>query len=289
MIPASHEQVETEARARVYGSATHHTFRASDAERIVFEAAGSGDIAHRMWDDARRIGEDANRAAKASLRRQYGGRAPGIGWIGHLLILAAICAVISAAMCSGLRADPEDREVAAVALAVAAGSLNLVALVGTRLRPLDGQVWKVQAVVAGGLVLASGFTLSREAVLAGTVIAGCAAVAILALLAMCAVRVAKPEEAAQLEGATAQAYRAAIEGCEVAAVALSHRVAAEMDPELARFLVRVRTSVFTNMPPGIATRVDLSRYDESVPAGGVIIADFSDPMTWLPSALAEKA
>lgn len=289
MIPASHEQVETVARAKITASAVQRTFKASDAERIVFEAAGCSELANRIWHDARRIGDDAKRGARQSKKDIYGGRAPGSGWIGAVLILAAICAAISAAMCSGFRADPESREIAAVALAVVAGVLNLVTLVGMKLRPLGGVLWRVQAVVAGALILAAGFTLSRGAIPAGVIIAGCAAVSVLMLVVMLAVRAAKPAEAAELDSATARAYLAAIEGSEVAALALQARVTDELDPELARFLVRVRTAAFANLPEQVTARANLSRYDESVPAGGVIIADFADPKTWLPSDLAKKA
>lgn len=238
----------------------------------MFEVAGQGDLADRVWHDARRIGEAANRGARESKKIEYGGRAPGNGWIGWLLLLAAICAALCAAMCSGFRPDPEDREVAAVALAVAAGLLNLVTLVGMKLRPLNGVLWRVQAVVAGGLVLGTRFTLSRGALPAGAAIGVSAVVAVLMLVTMFAVRAAKPKEAAQLDGATVRAYVAAIEGSEVAASTLRARVASEIDPEFAQFLVRVRTAAFANMPDRVTARADLSQYDESVPAGGVIIA-----------------
>lgn len=199
----------------------------------MFEAAGQGESALRIWNAARRIGVEAKGGAKKALKRQYGGRAPGNGWIGWLLIVAAICAALSAAMCSGFRADPEDREIAATTLAAAAGLASLVALISMRLRPFDRAEGRVQAVVAGALSLAAGFTLARGAVPAGTAMVASAGVALMLLVTMFAVRAAKPEAAADIDGSTARAYLAAVEGSEV--------------------------------------------------------ADFADPRTWLPRALADKA
>lgn len=291
MIPASDEQIETlarQAREKIGASATHHTFAPRDAERIVFEVVGENESATRTWQKARSIGEDAKKHAKAALHRQYGGRAPN-GWIGWLLILAAVSAALSAALSSGFRAAPEDREVFAAALAIGAGAIDLAVLVALRFRPLDRAKWRIQAVVALGLILSAVFTFTREAVGVGAVIAAAAGIAVVLLVSMFAVRAAQPDAAADIDGSTARAFLAAIDGARSDAVALQARVASDLGPDTARLIVQVRTRAFASARTAGGARVDLSRFDDSVPAGGVIIGDFADPMTWLPKHLAEKA
>lgn len=291
MNPASGENVETvaqRARERIAEAANRHAFTPRDAERIVFEATGYAEVATEVTHAARRIGEDAKRSAKSELKRRYGGRAPGQGWIGWLLVLAAICAALSAAMSSGFRAAPEDREVAAVALATAAGIINAVTLVGMRLRPLDRVVWRIQAVVVAALALAATFTLSRGAISAGTAISVSGIVAVAMLVVMLAVRAARPDDAAEIDGSTARAYLGAIDEALATAAALQAQVSSKLGDEVARFVRQVRTAAFAGVPAANRARVDLSVYD-SVPAGGVIIGDYANPKNWLPRDLASKA
>jgi hypothetical protein len=51
----------------------------------------------------------------------------------------------------------------------------------------------------------------------------------------------------------------------------------------------VRTTAFAEAPAVNRARVDLARYGDSVPAGGVIIDGFADPANWLPRDVAAKA
>jgi hypothetical protein len=283
------ERTARHAQQRIAESANHHAFAPRDAERIVFEVAGHGDLGLKTSQAARRIADDAKRHAKSSLKQKYGGRAPGQGWIGWLLVLAAICAALSAAMSSGFRADPEDRELAAVALAVAAALINLVTLVGARLQPLDRVLWRIQAVVVVALALAAGLTLARGAVAAGIVMTASAAVVLGMLVAMLTARAMRPDAAADIDGSTARAYLEAIDAAEAAATALQTQVDEELGQERARFVRSVRTTAFAGAPAVNRARVDLARYGDSVPAGGVIIDGFADPANWLPRDVAAKA
>lgn len=68
---------------------------------------------------------------------------------------------------------------------------------------------------------------------------------------------------------------------------LQRQTADRLGPELAAAIVRIRTAAFAEAPVS-PHGLDLARYDDAVPAGGVIISDFADPRVWLPRALADK-
>ncbi|APF34240.1 hypothetical protein BO218_08630 [Microbacterium paludicola] len=219
------------ARRNVRGSLGSRSFHPRDAEMLVFDAAGQRAHAVEIWHAARAIGEEGNKSARAELRRRYGGRAPGVGWIGWVLVLAAICAALALVMSTGFRVPAENLEGVVVALSVAATVLIAVTLVG-----------------------AAALTLGR----------GAAIVASAALVALAALATVQ-DRAADLQRQTAD----------------------RLGPELAAAIVRIRTAASADAPVS-PHGLDLARYDDAVPAGGVIISDFADPRVWLPRALADK-
>jgi hypothetical protein len=81
----------------------------------------------------------------------------------------------------------------------------------------------------------------------------------------------------------------AIDAADAAATALQTQVDEELGQERARFVRSVRTTAFAGAPAVNRARVDLARYGDSVPAGGVIIDGFADPANWLPRDVAAKA
>ncbi|GAD34062.1 putative drug export protein [Microbacterium sp. TS-1] len=223
------------ARRNVRGSLGSRSFHPRDAEMLVFDAAGQRAHAVEIWHAARAIGEEGNKSARAELRRRYGGRAPGVGWIGWVLVLAAICAALALVMSTGFRVPAKNLEGVVVALSVAAAVLIAVTLVG-----------------------AAALTLGRGAVVGGAIVASAALVALAALATV-------QDRAADLQRQTAD----------------------RLGPELAAAIVRIRTAAFAEAPVS-PHGLDLARYDDAVPAGGVIISDFADPRVWLPRALADK-
>ncbi|POX67962.1 hypothetical protein C3481_07275 [Microbacterium sp. Ru50] len=118
------------ARRNVRGSLGSRSFHPRDAEMLVFDAAGQRAHAVEIWHAARAIGEEGNKSARAELRRRYGGRAPGVGWIGWVLVLAAICAALALVMSTGFRVPAENLEGVVVAVSVAAAVLVAMTLVG---------------------------------------------------------------------------------------------------------------------------------------------------------------
>ncbi|OAZ40034.1 hypothetical protein A9Z40_04890 [Microbacterium arborescens] len=68
---------------------------------------------------------------------------------------------------------------------------------------------------------------------------------------------------------------------------LQRQTADRLGPELAAAIVPIRTAASAEAPVS-PHGLDLARYDDAVPAGGVIISDFADPRVWLPRALADK-
>ncbi|MDR6168433.1 hypothetical protein QE367_002637 [Microbacterium paludicola] len=213
---------------------------------LVFDAAGQRAHAVEIWHAARAIGEEGNKSARAELRRRYGGRAPGVGWIGWVLVLAAICAALALVMSTGFRVPAENLEGVVVAVSVAAAVLVATTLFGARLRATDRAHGRILLTVCGALVVG------------GAIVASAALVALAALATV-------QDRAADLQRQTAD----------------------RLGPELAAAIVRIRTAAFAEAPVS-PHGLDLARYDDAVPAGGVIISDFADPRVWLPRALADK-
>lgn len=234
------------ARRNVRGSLGSRSFHPRDAEMLVFDAAGQRAHAVEIWHAARAIGEEGNKSARAELRRRYGGRAPGVGWIGWVLVLAAICAALALVMSTGFRVPAENLEGVVVAVSVAAAVLVATTLFGARLRATDRAHGRILLTVCGALVVG------------GTIVASAALVALAALAAV-------QDRAGDLQRQTAD----------------------RLGPELAAAIVRIRTAAFAEAPVS-PHGLDLARYDDAVPAGGVIISDFADPRVWLPRALADK-
>ncbi|QCR39385.1 hypothetical protein C1N74_02350 [Microbacterium sp. SGAir0570] len=234
------------ARRNVRGSLGSRSFHPRDAEMLVFDAAGQRAHAVEIWHAARAIGEEGNKSARAELRRRYGGRAPGVGWIGWVLVLAAICAALALVMSTGFRVPAENLEGVVVAVSVAAAVLVATTLFGARLRATDRAHGRILLTVCGALVVG------------GAIVASAALVALAALATV-------QDRAADLQRQTAD----------------------RLGPELAAAIVRIRTAAFAEAPVS-PHGLDLARYDDAVPAGGVIISDFADPRVWLPRALADK-
>lgn len=175
-----------------------------------------------------------------------------------MLVLAAICAALALVMSTGFRVPAENLEGVVVALSVAATVLIAMTLVGARLRATDRAHGRILLTVCGALVGAAALTLGRGAVVGGAIVASAALVALAALATV-------QDRAADLQRQTAD----------------------RLGPELAAAIVRIRTAAFAEAPVS-PHGLDLARYDDAVPAGGLIISDFADPRVWLPRALADK-
>lgn len=289
MIPASDERVRTlveQAKPRIVSASTVPAFSAGMAELNVFDVAGFGDVGQEATNAARGLGQDAVRAAKNGLAERYGARNPERGWIGFVLFAGALAAAVAAVLAFGLRtADPAQLAPAATILAVLAAACDVVALAGSRLRPMNRFVFRAQAIICIALVVAVAFSVARDLTVAAGVQAGAAAVTVAVAVVILVVRARSAEATADIDRSVEHAYLAAISTVEADARRVQSELDAALDPTDAALLVRVRTAVFAELADRIPA---LAAVDPLAPAGAAIIDSFADPDRWLPPALAKS-
>ncbi|MFS0713866.1 hypothetical protein ABC195_08270 [Microbacterium sp. 2P01SA-2] len=297
IIPADRwEPFSDEHLARVVPVATDRIVRASaatdftprQAEMVIFDASGMSADGVRIWRAARRLGESANARARSSARLRFGGRTSSIGWIGWVLVLAALTGGLAFAA-----ALQTKNVLITAAFSAATAMAVLVAAVGARGRPLDRGLWRPQAFALVGTAVAvvlvgGGATAPAMAVLVGApIIVGTS------LIAGIVIRRGRPQQAREVDESLTAAYREVIADLPAHVERLERETSAALPPERARFVERARTAVFERLRddervPEPARR-RLARHGDAHAAGGVIIADLADPLTWLPAGLARSA
>lgn len=276
------------ATARVVRGSAASDFTARQAELVVFDVSGMSDDGVRIWHSARRLGEAANARARALARHRHGGRASGVGWIGWVLVLAAI----AGALAGGVALSSRDAVVSAV-LSAASALLMLVAAVGARGRPLDRALWRPHAFALAGSVAAVAIVAGRAEGIALAVLVAAPVVLAASLIASAVVRAVRPQLAHEVDDGLTSAYRSVIADLPAHVQRLVDETAAALPPERARFIERARAAVFENALSDERMtergRARLGRHGDVHVAGGVIIADFADPLTWMPEPLARSA
>lgn len=297
IIPADRwEPFSDEHLARVVPVATDRIVRAAaaadftprQAEMVIFDASGMSADGMRIWHAARRLGESANARARSSARLRFGGRASGIGWIGWVLVLAALTGGLAFAV----SLQTKDAVLTAVFSAATAMAV-LVAAAGARGLPLDRALWRPQAVALVGTAVAVVLVGGGATAPAMTVLVGAPIIVGTSLVAGMIIRRAKPQQSREVDDSLTAAYREVIADLPARVERLERETSAELQPERARFIERARTAVFERVRadervPERARR-RLARHGDAHAAGGVIIADLADPLTWMPEALARSA
>ncbi|MDD7961274.1 hypothetical protein [Microbacterium thalli] len=297
ILPADRwEPFSDEHLARVVPVATDRIIRASaatdftprQAEMVIFDACGMSEDGVRIWHAARRLGESANARARSSARTRFGGRTSSIGWIGWVLVLSALAGSITFAVAL----QTKDAVLTAVFSAATAMAV-LVAAVGARGRPLDRALWRPQAFALGGTAIAVAIVGGGAPAFAMAVLSGAPIIVVTSMVAGMIIRRARPQQAREVDDSLTAAYRAIIHDLPGHVEQLRRETSAALPPERARFVERARAAVFERVLADDRvperSRRRLARHADVHAAGGVIIADFADPLTWMPATLARSA
>lgn len=283
-IPESDEQVETLAalaRPRVAQAMRLPQFTPSMAEANVFDVAGYRDLVEPTIADVKTLGPAALQRAHAGLVAKYGGRNPQRGWIGFVIFAGVLAAGLSAAFATGFRNDAGDVQIVAISLAVFAAVCEVVALGGSRLRPMNRFVLRMQAFTCIALAIATGLSLSHGLTGAALVQGVCTLVAIVVALSIVIIRGRHAPETTEIDQSIAHAYLEAIADVERSAREAQARLTANLGPAAAALIVRVRTSVFESLATESAALAD---FDPDAPAGAALITSNTDPKSWLPAS-----
>ena len=290
MIPLSDDhlaRVVAEATRRVGRAASSGSFDAGVAERIVFDVGGHAVDASSFLVAAGRLGESAVRDAKRRLRREFGGRAPTVGWLGFPLLAAALAGALAGAV--ALRPGGEGAVPWVVGLATASAASVVVTVAGSRARPIDPAISRALLFAVAGLALAA-FTIAPVAGEAASgLVAAAAVLALAAFVFFVVLRRVRRQDAEVLAEAVPRAYLASIDDVERERPLLAERMAASLDPAVRDFLVRARAAVFAAPLDGVPARARdaLREADASAPIGAHLIATRLDPLRWLPTPLAK--
>ncbi|MBO9627281.1 MAG: hypothetical protein J7484_13030 [Microbacterium sp.] len=232
-----------------------------DIERVAFEEVGRKELGLRVWDESREAAEQAWRECRGRLRARYGGRDPHWGWMAFALLAAALCAAVAAAMTSGFRSDPADKDVVVLVLVSIAAVLELAVVAGARTRPLGAGSFRSQLVVTVGLVVAAAFQLSRGGMPSTPVVVAAALVGVGGMALFLLVRALRAAEREEIDTAINVAVAEMRPEVDAAAARLQAQVLAELSPPEQERIVALRTQWAPSVDP-------------QVPAGGVIIASF---------------
>lgn len=172
---------------------------------VIFDASGMSADGVRIWHAARRLGESANARARSSARLRFGGRTSSIGWIGWVLLLAALTGGLAFAV--ALQAEDA---VLTAAFSAATAMAVLVAAAGARGRPLDRALWRPQAVALVGTAVAVVLVGGGATAPAMTVLVGAPIIVGTSLVAGMIIRGAKAQQAREVDDSLTAAYRAVI-------------------------------------------------------------------------------
>lgn len=272
------------ARPRVEKAMSVPTFSPGMAEVNLFDVAGHRAVADRAADAVRSLGPQAVAEAKRGLVAKYGARNPERGWIGFVLFAAVMSAVMSAVAAWGARSGTTDFVTVGVALSVLAVAAQLAALVGSRWRPMNRFVLRMQVGIVLGLAVAAAGSLTRGFTSPGLIQLVCAVVSIGVALAVLFIRLNGGPETEQIDLSVEHAYLEAIAYVSAGADRAQAQIAQELGPLDARILVQARSELFAEFGtrhPGMAA------WDPQAPAGAALIATHTDPDRWLPTAVAK--
>lgn len=273
------------ARPRVENALRAPQFSAGTVEVNVFHVAGHADLAHHVAETVRVAGPAAVADAKRHLTRTFGARNPERGWLGFVMFAAVLASAFAAGVASGVRGDPAVLAPWAIALAGAAVLAQVVVVVGSRLRPMNRFIVRMQYFVVAALVVAAVLSFSRGMSGSGGIVAVCAAIAA-ALAAIVAIIRARGGEATRdIDLSVERAYQRAIDQVDEVARGAQREIDAALDQREAAVLIAVRTRLLDEFGD---RRPELSGLELDVPAGAMIIASKADPDRWLPAAMAKS-
>ena len=248
-------------------------------ELAAFSAMGRRDLALRVWKDAREAGVAARRSNGRALRTRFGARNPN-GWLSFVAFGGALCAAVAAVLTSGLRFDPAETVIATGVLAVLAGVASLIVLLVAGGRPLNRSMIRIHGILTAGLVIAAALMLSRGPDVWVMVVAASAAVSVIGMVMVLVSRARDRLGTDEIDTAINAAL--ADTKPEVAAVSsrLHAEVAAELGPQDAAKIVRLRTAVLSELA---SEGIPLAAVGSEAPAGSVIIDDLLG--MWVPDVL----
>lgn len=248
-------------------------------ELAAFSAVGERDLALRVWRRARQAADDARRAIGRRLRARHGARHPG-GWPLAALFVGALCAAVAAALGSGARFDPDDMATATAVLAGVAAMACVVVMIAARGRALNRAVIRIHGVVTVGLLVAAGFTMSRDAGDSTPVVIVAAVVGVVGFVVVLVARVRDAADTEAVDTAVNVGLAETLPEVEAVSLRLRSDVAVALGPERARRIVELRTATLAALA---AEGIALETIDPHVPAGGVIIDALL--ATWVPEVM----
>ncbi|SDQ67751.1 hypothetical protein [Microbacterium sp. cf332] len=287
MMPVSDEEVATLvalAKPRVESAMALPQFTPGMAEVNVFDVAGQRAVADRASDAVRNLGPEAVRRAKSGLVRDFGARNPERGWIGFAMFLAVVTSVLTAAFASGIRSDPADVATVATVLAAVAALADAISLAGSRLRPLNRFVLRMQLVTCVALAVGVALSFSHGLIGPATAQLVCLIVTVIVGVVIVVVRGRDAEATQQIDLSVERAYLGALDEVEAGAREAQRRLDGELDPAAAAVIARVRSALFTDLGKRNAALAD---FDSSTPLGSALIAAHTDPDRWLPASVAK--
>lgn len=253
------------------------------AEVNVFDVAGYRAVADRASGSVRNVGAEAVARAKSRLAKAYGARNPERGWIGFVMFTGVLAAALAAAFSSGFRSDASDVATVAVALSLVAAVCETAALVGSRLRPMNRFVLRMQAFICIALAIAVAFSFSQGLASTAIVHLACLLAAVLVAVAVVVVRARDADATGEIDLSIERAYLRAISEVDEAAAQAQAELNAELDPETVEVIRRVRSALFAEIGPRHA---ELAAFDPSTPVGTALIAAHTAPDRWLPPSVA---
>lgn len=248
-------------------------------ELAAFSAVGERDLALRVWRRARQAADDGRRAMRRRLRARHGARHPG-GWPLAVLFVGALCAAVAAALGSGARFDPDDMATATAVLAGVAATACVVVMYAARGRALNRAVIRIHGVVTVGLLVAAGFTMSRDAGDSTPVVIVAAVVGVVGFVVVLVARVRDAADTEAVDTAVNVGLAETLPEVEAVSLRLRSDVAVALGPERARRIVELRTATLAALA---AEGIALEPIDPHVPAGGVIIDALL--ASWIPEVM----
>lgn len=242
---------------------------AKEVERAVFGVVGHGDLALRIWADARDAAENAWRECRRRMRREYGARSPHGGWAIFVLFAALLAGAVSAAIASGFRSDPAQTEVLLAVLVGFSALADLVVLAATGWRPWNWAAVRMQIGLAIALGAAVAFQLSRpEMWVLPLVIAG-GVIGVGGMLLVLLVRMLRPEERLEIDTVINVAVERMQPELDARAAEIQANASEELGVEDSARIVALRTAVLADLA---AEGIVLEPVPEQTPAGGAMIA-----------------
>lgn len=273
------------ARPRIENALRAPQFSAGMVEVNVFRVAGHTELADRVADTVGAAGPAAVADAKRHLAQTFGARNPERGWLGFVMFVSVLSSAFAAAAASGVRSDAVALAPWATTLAGVAVLAQVVVLAGSRLRPVNRFIVRMQLFVVAALVLAALLSFSQGRSDSGGIVAVCAAVAAALATVIAIIRARGGAATQDIDLSVERAYLRAIEQVDEVARRAQRDVAAALDQREAAVLVAVRARLLEEFG---ARRPELSGLDLDAPAGAMIIASKAEPDRWLPAAMAKS-